>query len=166
MYKRDGLSLPTLLHGGEREEKRRAGTENLAGIVGMAKAVSLLTPEVQRAYSETYQQFAKQVFSVLEEQSVDYRLNGDPDSKLPHIINLQFPGVTSDLLLMKLDLKGIAISTGSACTAGNVEPSHVLEAMYGKETSRCGRICAESVLVLVTQKKRSIVLQNYLLEPF
>lgn len=138
LYKRDGLSLPTILHGGEQEEKRRAGTENLAGIVGMAKAVSLLTPEVQRAYSETYQQFAKQVFSVLEEQSVDYRLNGDPDSKLPHIINLQFPGVTSDLLLMKLDLKGIAISTGSACTAGNVEPSHVLEAMYGKEHPAVG----------------------------
>lgn len=138
LYKRDGLSLPSLLHGGEQEEKRRAGTENLAGIVGMAKAASLLTPEVQRAHSETYQQFARKVLSVLEEQGVDYQLNGDPDSKLPHIINLQFPGVSSDLLLMKLDLKGIAISTGSACTAGNVEPSHVLEAMHGKDHPAVG----------------------------
>jgi cysteine desulfurase len=138
LYKRDGLSLPNLLHGGEQEEKRRAGTENLAGIAGMAKAISLLTPAEQSAHKQTYQQFAAQVFSVLQEKGVDYRLNGDPDSKLPHIINLQFPGVNSDLLLMKLDLKGIAISTGSACTAGNVEPSHVLEAMYGKEHPAVG----------------------------
>ena len=69
----------------------------------------------------------------LAAQGIDVQLNGDPAHKLPHILNLRFPGVSSDLLLMKLDLKGAAISTGSACTAGNVEPSHVLEAMVGKE---------------------------------
>jgi cysteine desulfurase len=133
LYKRDGISLPSLLHGGEQEEKRRAGTENLVGVMGMAKAITLLTEEAQQTYRENYRQFAEQVFSALNEQGITYRLNGDLDHKLPHILNLQFPRVSSDLLLMKLDLKGIAISTGSACTAGNVEPSHVLEAMYGKE---------------------------------
>jgi cysteine sulfinate desulfinase/cysteine desulfurase-like protein len=63
---------------------------------------------------------------------IDYQVNGDLENKLAHILNLRFPGAASDLLLMKLDLQGIAVSTGSACTAGNVEPSHVLEAMYGE----------------------------------
>ena len=133
LYKRDGLSLPALLHGGEQEEKRRAGTENLAAIMGMAKAASLHTPEAQQAAAEQYQTFADVLMETLAAQGVDVQLNGDPAHKLPHILNLRFPGVSSDLLLMKLDLKGAAISTGSACTAGNVEPSHVLEAMVGKE---------------------------------
>jgi len=73
------------------------------------------------------------LLDTLQKHGVSYQLNGNAKSKLPHILNLRFPGVSSDLLLMKLDLKGAAISTGSACTAGNVEPSHVLEAMLGKE---------------------------------
>ena len=133
LYKRDGISLPSYMHGGEQEEKRRAGTENLVGIMGMAKAASLLTDQVQQENSRHYAQFADALLDILQEQDVDYQLNGNPASKLPHILNLRFPGVSSDLLLMKLDLKGVAISTGSACTAGNVEPSHVLEAMLGKD---------------------------------
>ncbi len=133
LYKRDGISLPSYLHGGEQEEKRRAGTENLVGIMGMAKAASLLTEQVQQENTAHYQQFAEALLDTLQKHGVSYQLNGNAKSKLPHILNLRFPGVSSDLLLMKLDLKGAAISTGSACTAGNVEPSHVLEAMLGKE---------------------------------
>ncbi len=133
LYKRDGISLPSYLHGGEQEEKRRAGTENLVGIMGMAKAASLLTEQVQQENTAHYQQFAEALLDTLHKHGVSYQLNGNAKSKLPHILNLRFPGVNSDLLLMKLDLKGAAISTGSACTAGNVEPSHVLEAMLGKE---------------------------------
>ena len=74
------------------------------------------------------------ILNTLEKEGISYQVNGDLNNKLPHVLNLRLPGVANDLLLMKLDLNGIAISTGSACTAGNIEPSHVLEALYGEET--------------------------------
>lgn len=132
LYKRDGLSLPSFLHGGEQEEKRRAGTENLVGIGGMAKAVALLPEKVMTGNWQKYESFGKILFDELTAAGVEFQLNGDEQAKLPHVVNLRFPGMNNNLLLMKLDLRGIAISTGSACTAGDVEPSHVLEAMYGK----------------------------------
>ncbi|MEO1772573.1 IscS subfamily cysteine desulfurase [Candidatus Enterococcus ferrettii] len=135
LYKNDDIRLPSLLHGGEQEEKRRAGTENLAGICGFAKAVELLTLEERDNRAQAYLQFTKMILQSLDEAGIDYEVNGELENKLPHILNLRFNGIASDLLLMKLDLKGIAISTGSACTAGNVDPSHVLEEMYGKNAS-------------------------------
>ncbi|WVT91081.1 cysteine desulfurase family protein [Enterococcus durans] len=134
LYKKDGVNIPAMLLGGEQEEKRRAGTENLAGIWGMAKAAELLTVEEREARSEKYAGFQQMILEELEKQGIDVQVNGDLENKLPHVLNLRLPGVVNDLLLMKLDLNGIAISTGSACTAGNIEPSHVLEAMYGKDT--------------------------------
>lgn len=123
-----------MLRGGEQEEKRRAGTENLVGICGMAKAVELLTEDEREKRLALYNQFTQKVLTTLDEAAVDYHVNGDLDNKLPHVLNLRFTGVNNDLLLMKLDLRGIAVSTGSACTAGTIDPSHVLEAMYGKNT--------------------------------
>ncbi|MGM0215378.1 cysteine desulfurase family protein [Enterococcus sp. AZ109] len=132
LYKSDDIRLPSLLHGGEQEEKRRAGTENLAGICGFAKAAALLTPEERQKRALAYQAFSDIVLNGLDEAGIAYQINGDLENKLPHVLNLRLDGIMNDLLLMKLDLKGIAISTGSACTAGNIDPSHVLEAMYGK----------------------------------
>lgn len=134
LYKRDGVVIPALLLGGEQEEKRRAGTENLAGIWGMVTAATILDEEERQARSEKYQKFQQMILTALEDHGIEYQVNGDLANKLPHVLNLRLPGVTNDLLLMKLDLRGIAISTGSACTAGNIEPSHVLEAMYGEDT--------------------------------
>lgn len=133
LYKSDDVKLQPFLHGGEQEEKRRAGTENLAGICGMAKAVELLTEEERENRRVLYAQFTQKILTTLDQAGVDYHVNGDLSNKLPHVLNLRFNGIINDLLLMKLDLKGIAISTGSACTAGNIDPSHVLEAMYGKD---------------------------------
>jgi cysteine desulfurase len=133
LYKSDAVSLPAFLHGGEQEEKRRAGTENLAGITGMATAVSLLTDSEKQQRREHYQRYEQLIIKKLNDAQIAYRINGNPDNKLAHILNLQFEGVPSDLLLMHLDLRGIAVSTGSACTAGTVDPSHVLEALYGKD---------------------------------
>ena len=133
LFKNDAISLPSFLHGGEQEEKRRAGTENLAGIAGMGKAVALLTEDEKEHRHGKYAEFEQIILTELNQANIDYRINGDPKNKLAHILNLQFSGVASDLLLMHLDLRGIAISTGSACTAGTVEPSHVLEALYGKD---------------------------------
>ncbi|EOL47120.1 cysteine desulfurase family protein [Enterococcus caccae] len=132
LFKNDAIFLPSFLHGGEQEEKRRAGTENLAGIAGMGKAVELLTEAEKEKRHEQYREFERIILTELDKAQIDYRINGNPENKLAHILNLQFKGVASDLLLMHLDLQGIAISTGSACTAGTVDPSHVLQAMYGK----------------------------------
>ncbi len=132
LYKSDDVQLKPYLHGGEQEEKRRAGTENLAAICGMAQAITALTPEIQAEKQQTYAEFSTYVLEQLTNAGIDFHLNGDENQKLAHILNLRFQGVPSDLLLMHLDLNGFAVSTGSACTAGNVEPSHVLEAMYGK----------------------------------
>ncbi|MGG5343456.1 cysteine desulfurase family protein [Enterococcus sp. AZ192] len=133
LYKNDALSLPSFLHGGEQEEKRRAGTENVAGIVGLGKAVELLTDDEKKRRHEAYVDYQKLILTKLDQAAVAYQINGAPENKLAHILNVRFPEVSSDLLLMHLDLQGVAISTGSACTAGTVEPSHVLEAMYGKD---------------------------------
>lgn len=132
LYKSDEAKLQPLLHGGEQEEKRRAGTENLAGVCGMAKAVELLTEDEREKRQKLYEQFTQKVLTTLDQAGVDYHANGDLNNKLPHVLNLRFTGIVNDLLLMKLDLKGIAVSTGSACTAGTIDPSHVLEAMYGE----------------------------------
>ncbi|MBO0440922.1 aminotransferase class V-fold PLP-dependent enzyme [Candidatus Enterococcus ikei] len=132
LFKNDRISLPAFLHGGEQEEKRRAGTENLAGIAGMGKAVELLTDSEKEKRHEKYANFERIILTQLDKAQIDYQINGNPENKLAHILNLRFLGVASDLLLMHLDLQGVAISTGSACTAGTVEPSHVLEAMYDK----------------------------------
>ncbi|MHC5375432.1 cysteine desulfurase family protein [Enterococcus sp. LJL120] len=132
LFKTDAIQLPAFLHGGEQEEKRRAGTENLAGIVGMSQAVSLLKAIDKNSKRAEFQQFQTVLLKQLEAAGIPFEINGDVEQTTHHILNLRFPGVRNDLLLMKLDLQGIAISTGSACTAGTVDPSHVLEAMYGK----------------------------------
>lgn len=132
LFKNDAISLPSFLHGGEQEEKRRAGTENLAGIAGMGKAVALLTEVEKEKRHEKYVKFERIILTELDKAQIDYQINGNPENKLAHILNIQFKGVASDLLLMHLDLQGVAISTGSACTAGTVDPSHVLQAMYGE----------------------------------
>lgn len=133
LYIRDGISLPALLHGGEQEEKRRPGTENLAGITGFATAVEILTPVEKAKRLASYEHFGLIIKEGLVGAGIPFEINGGQAAKSPHILNLWLKGIPNDLLLMHLDLQGMSLSIGSACTAGNVEPSHVLEAMYGKE---------------------------------
>jgi cysteine desulfurase len=133
LYKNDAINLPALLHGGEQEEKRRAGTENVVGIVGMGQAVAVLSSEERQQRHELYKTFQEMILAGLADAQIDFAINGDVHHKLAHVLNLHLKGVPSNLLLMHLDLSGIAVSTGSACTAGNVEPSHVLTAMYGAQ---------------------------------
>ena len=133
LYQRSGVKRTPLMYGGEQEEKRRAGTENLAGIIGLETAIQQLGEEKQQENWMTYEKFNQLLLARLNEAEISFEINGEQATRLPHILNLHLNGVASNLLLMHLDLQGIAISTGSACSAGNVEPSHVLEAMYGKE---------------------------------
>lgn len=133
LYQSETVPLAPLIHGGAQEAKRRAGTENLAGIAGLAKAVELLSPEEKGSRKEKYQLFQKTILEALAKAGINYQVNGCLENKLAHILNLWLPEVASELLLMNLDLQGIAVSTGSACSAGTVKPSIILEAMYGKQ---------------------------------
>ncbi|MEG2293577.1 MAG: cysteine desulfurase family protein [Carnobacterium sp.] len=135
LYISEGIHLPSFMRGGEQETKRRAGTENIPAIVGFKKAVEIIAAE-KKERREKYQGYKGQLIKNLVDTKIDFEINGDQQNGLAHIVNIWIKGVSSEQLLMNLDLMGIAISAGSACTAGNVEPSHVLTAMYGPENPR------------------------------
>lgn len=135
LYARENIPIHAQFYGGEQERKRRPGTENIAGIVGFQKAVELVTRD-RKIRNETYEEYKAAFLATLKEKNVSFELNGDPDSMIASTINLSFPGVHVETLLMNFDLEGIAASSGSACTAGSIEPSHVLVAMYGQGTDR------------------------------
>ncbi|AQP54701.1 cysteine desulfurase NifS [Vagococcus penaei] len=126
IYIKQGAIVPVMLYGGDQEEKKRAGTENVAGIVGMAKAVSLITPTVRQDKNELYQLFKTIIINQLTAANIEFELNGDLTNTLPHIINIWLKGISNNIVLSNLDLRGFAISTGSACTAGTVKPSQVI----------------------------------------
>lgn len=119
--------LDKLLHGGNQENHRRASTENLIGIAGMTAALkAALAKQPQQRADDLKQALMDQ----LEGWPVYYN---SPANGLPQVINLGITGANNALLLTRLDLEGIAVSTGSACTAGNIEPSHVLAALFGPD---------------------------------
>ena len=120
------------LHGGDQEQKKRAGTENLPAIVGMVAALKDDLENQEQNFKKV--QKLKEIF-LKEMADTDYFLNQGKD-QLPYVLNIGFPGQRNDLLLLRLDLEGISISTGSACTAGVVQVSHVLQAFYGEDSPR------------------------------
>ncbi|MEC2286904.1 cysteine desulfurase family protein [Bacillus velezensis] len=135
LYVNQEVKLSPILLGGEQERKRRAGTENVPGIAGLKEAVVLSNREREEKTAK-YKEFKNIIMSTLEEAGVTAEVNGDAEKCLPHILNLYFPGVPVEALLVNLDMEGIAVSSGSACTAGSVLPSHVLTAMFGSESGR------------------------------
>ncbi|WP_421380067.1 cysteine desulfurase family protein [Bacillus salacetis] len=135
LYARKDVPLEAKMFGGEQERKRRAGTENLPSLVGMAEAIRLSQDEMEKK-AEEYTKFKKILMDILKEEGIEFYLNGTLDQALPHVLNLSFPGTDVESMLVNMDLAGIAVSSGSACTAGSIEPSHVLLAMFGKESER------------------------------
>ncbi|WP_461218409.1 cysteine desulfurase family protein [Lapidilactobacillus salsurivasis] len=132
LYAKTGVKLVPFMNGGEQEHKRRAGTENLPGIVGMAQAVRDLAGTNKAKRREQLLVLKQAVLAELDQAGVTYHINGpDLQASLPHVLNLWFPGVPTNLALTSLDLRGFAVSGGSACTAGSLQPSHVLTALYG-----------------------------------
>jgi len=128
LYIRKGTRIHPLMHGGHHEGGRRAGTENVAGIIGFAKAV-----EIGMANMDAYIKHVKSLRDDLQrriaEQIPFTRLNGHPTERMPGTLNMSFECVEGESLLINLDMVGIAISTGSACSSGSLDPSHVLMAM-------------------------------------
>ncbi len=131
LYAREGIAINALSYGGEQERKRRAGTENIPGVVGFQKAVEL-SMQNRNERLKLYQSYKQILLQTLTEKNILFSINGDKDHTIPSIINISFDGVNVEAMLTNFDLDGVAASSGSACTAGSVEPSHVLAAMYGE----------------------------------
>jgi cysteine desulfurase len=131
LYAEDHVKMNPLQFGGEQERKRRAGTENIVSVVGFQKAVELAV-EHKAERVETYQQFKQLFLEELTNHGVEFQVNGESQEQIASIVNISFPGANVEQMLTNFDLDGIAASSGSACTAGSVEPSHVLTAMFGE----------------------------------
>ncbi|KOO47007.1 cysteine desulfurase family protein [Priestia koreensis] len=135
LYMAPNVTISPLLFGGEQERKRRAGTENVVNIVGFAEAVKL-AKETMAEKRNAYQELKQVMIDVLINEDVRFEINGSLEHSLPHVLNLYFPGTNVESLLVNLDIAGISVSSGSACTAGSIDPSHVLVSMFGKESDR------------------------------
>jgi cysteine desulfurase len=141
LFVRKGTRMVSVQHGGEHERRRRAGTENVPGIVGLGKAVEIR----QRDMVEEAERLAvlrDRLWEGVRARTEDVRLNGHPSARLPGTCSLSFHHVESESIVLGLDLDGIAVSAGAACTSGHVEPSHVLTAMampvdWAMGTVRC-----------------------------
>lgn len=128
LYIRKGLKLRSFVHGGAQERKRRAGTENVPGIVGLAKAVEIAMNTMEERVKKETALRDRLIERVLAE--IPYtRLNGDRKKRLPNNANFSFQFIEGESLLIMLDMKGICGSSGSACTSGSLDPSHVLLAI-------------------------------------
>lgn len=128
LYIKNGVKLDNFLHGGAQERGRRAGTENVAGIVGLAKAIELATADIDGNMARLTA-LRDKLISGIQAQIPYCRLNGHPTKRLCNNVNFSFEFIEGESLLLMLDMKGVAASSGSACTSGSLDPSHVLLAI-------------------------------------
>jgi cysteine desulfurase len=128
LYVRRGTRLTSFMHGGHQERNRRAGTHNVAGIVGLGKACELAMAE-HEAIGVRVRELRDRLEQGIFARIPQVKLNGHPSERLPNTLNVSFAWIEGESLLLNLDMKGIAASSGSACTSGSLEPSHVLGAM-------------------------------------
>jgi cysteine desulfurase len=128
LYIRKGTRITPWVHGGHHEHAKRAGTENVPGIVGFAKALELMNGEMEK-HNQHSKELADRFYKKVLESIPDVVMHGDPEKRVPNILSLSFKGIEGESVILSLDLKGVAIASGSACTSGTLEPSHVLSAM-------------------------------------
>lgn len=127
LYVKKGVVLPNLIDGGAQERGKRAGTENIAGIVGLAKAMEIASQNIEERGERTKVLRDKLIDNILKIERT--RLNGDREKRLPGNVNISIEGIEGESLLLSLDMYGICASSGSACTSGSLDPSHVLLAI-------------------------------------
>ncbi|HEX6176372.1 MAG TPA: cysteine desulfurase NifS [Candidatus Binatia bacterium] len=163
LYVRRGITFPPFIIGGHQERGRRAGTENVAGIVGMGKAAELAARN-QKDDSVRIRALRDQLQDSLLESCPSARINGDKAKRLPNTLNVSFRYLEGESILVLLDQHGICASTGSACTAGSSEPSHVLRAMrtpadwlQGAVRFSLSRFNTEEEVRFINEKMPSIV---------
>jgi len=128
LYIKKGIKLYNLIEGGGQERKKRAGTENVPGIVGLAKALKMSCEHMEEVNSNLIRMRDRIIKEVME--NIPYvKLNGHPTQRLPGNVNLSFKYIEGESLLLFLDINNICASSGSACTSGSLDPSHVLLAI-------------------------------------
>lgn len=128
IYIRKGTKITPQLQGGHHEMGKRAGTENVAGIVGLGRAAELAKKELADE-SKRLTVLRDHLYKGLSSKIADVSLNGHPENRLPNTLNVGFKYLEGESIILNLDMEGVAVSTGSACTSGSLEPSHVLTAM-------------------------------------
>ena len=125
LYVRKGVPFCPLIRGGHQEQGRRAGTENTLGIVGLGKAIEMRKKEMEEEYQRLLN-FKNKLKEGIESNIPDVKFNGYPTESLPNTLNVSFEGAEGEAIMLYLDLEGIAVSTGSACASGSLDPSHVI----------------------------------------
>ena len=133
LYLRDGIKFRKYLNGGHQERNRRAGTENIAGIVGLAKAMSLVYENLEENNKKTIE-LRNYFINKIQKDIQGIKINGDLINRVPGNISVSFDFIEADNILQELDKRGIYVSTGSACTTGRIESSHVLKAIGLSDT--------------------------------
>lgn len=128
LFIREGIKISPLFYGGAHEKKRRPGTENVAGAVGLARTLEIAERR-READQSALTELADYFIDNMVEKIPDVHFNGTRGNRIPQTVNVSFPGCEGEALLLSLDMEGVACSSGSACTAGATEPSHVLSAM-------------------------------------
>ena len=129
IYIKSGTKIQAWNQGGGHERGRRAGTENVAGIVGLTKALEIAIRDMNKE-SAKMKEMTTRFYNLISERIPDIRLNGSLENRVPNTLNLSFKGIEGESMILSLDMKGIMVSSGSACTSGATEPSHVLKAMH------------------------------------
>lgn len=129
IYVRKGTPFCPLIHGGHQERGRRAGTENTLGIIGLGKAIAMRREEMDAEHTRLLG-LKEMLRAGIEERIPDVRFNGHPTNSLPNTVNVSFEGAEGETILLYLDFEGVAVSTGSACASGSLDPSHVLLASH------------------------------------
>ncbi|UCC96820.1 MAG: cysteine desulfurase NifS [Phycisphaerales bacterium] len=172
LYVRKGTRLSPFMLGGHQEAGRRAGTENVPGIVGLGKACELAAANLEEENSRV-KRLRDKLERAIVEKCPDCRLNGDTGNRLPNTCNISFEYIEGEAILLMLDKYGICASSGSACTSGSLEPSHVLRAMgvpftaaHGSIRFSLSRYNTEEEVNYTIEKLPAIIDQLRQLSPF
>jgi len=128
LYIKSGTEISPWNEGGGHEKGMRAGTENIAGIIGLAEAIKIADRDMEHR-TERLLKMSRDFYIAVEERIPDIHLNGHFDKRVPNTLNISFKAIEGEAITLTLDMKGIMVSTGSACTSGATDPSHVLRAM-------------------------------------
>lgn len=128
LFIKRGVQIPPIITGGAQEREKRAGTENVAGIVGLGKAISLATENLEEK-SRSVQAMRDRAEAYITENISGIKVNGHPEKRLPGNLHVSFENVEAESVIILLDERGIAVSSGSACASGSLNPSHVLTAI-------------------------------------
>ncbi len=139
LWVRRGVKINPVSIGGGHEQNRRAGTENFVSIIGFARACELAAERMETD-EKKFAILSEKLYAGLKEKVDDFRINGSLSQRLPNTLNVSFPGLDGEAIIVGLDMEGIAVASGSACTSGATEPSHVLMALGLSEREALGSI--------------------------